>query len=332
STNRGQAWQRVVLPPDNMNSIKPWDGLYFDLAPTGGRLGLRGNLNHRVFSVFASDDSTLWVGTAGGINKSTDGGLSWQKFSHSNQVNAISGNFVVALSEQRWGVRRIIWSATVNAEGSDEVRGVSFSEDGGQNWKTTLLGEFAHNFAFKDSMVYVASDGGLFRSSDFGNSWLRTGTIYDAANFQRFASAATYAAGSKGDTIWIAGPEGIAFTIDRPTIPFGSSWSIFRTYEPVPATSAKTYSFPLPFSPDDEVVRIHYSLTASSSVTIRIFDFAMQPVKTLLQNAPRLPGREYDEIWDGKDDFGRRVSNGVFFYRLEDGASEALWGKMFVLQ
>jgi hypothetical protein len=247
-------------------------------------------------------------------------------------VNAISGNFVVALSEQRWGVRRIIWSATVNAEDSDEVRGVSFSEDGGQNWKTTLLGEFAHNFAFKDSVVYVASDGGLFRSSDFGSSWLRTGTIHDATNSQRFASSAIYGAGAKGDTIWVAGPEGIAFTIDKPTIPFGSSWSIFRTYEPVQANSAKTYSFPLPFSPDDEVVRIHYSLTASSSVTIRIFDFAMQPVKTLLQNAPRLPGREYDEIWDGKDDFGRRVSNGVFFYRLGDGASEALWGKIFVLQ
>ena len=333
STNRGQTWQRVILPPDNRNSIKPTDTLDFDQAPTGGRLGLRGNLNHRVFSVFASDDSTLWVGTAGGINKSTDGGLSWQKFSHSNQVNAISGNFVVALSEQRWGARRILWAATVNAEGSDEIRGVSFSEDGGQNWKTTLLGEFAHNFAFKDSIVYVASDGGLFRSADFGFSWLRTGTIYDATNFQRFASAAIYGAGAKGDTIWVAGPEGIAFTVDRPALPFGSSWWIFRTYEPVQANPAKTYSFPLPFSPDDEVVRIHYALTAtSSSVTMRIFDFTMQPVKTLLQNAPRLPGREYDETWDGKDDFGRRVSNGVYFYRLEASASDAQWGKIFVLQ
>ncbi|MEN9925552.1 MAG: hypothetical protein RL268_1678, partial [Pseudomonadota bacterium] len=33
----------------------------------------------------------------------------------------------------------------------------------------------------------------------------------------------------------------------------------------------------------------------------------------------------------GTDDFGRRVSNGVFFYRLEAGTSEAQWGKILVL-
>ena len=332
STDQGLSWQRVPLPPDNLDSIRPSDTLNFDLAPTSGRLGLTGNLNHRVFSVYASDDTTIWVGTAGGINKSTDGGISWRKYSHQNQTNAISGNFVVALNELKWGSRKILWAATVNAEQPDEMRGVSFSEDGGLNWKTALIGQFAHNISFKDSITYVATDEGLFRSSDFGNTWLRSGTIYDRTNLQRFASPAIYAVGVKGDTVWVGGPEGTAFTIDKPLQIFGSEWSVFRTYEPVSASS-KTYSYPSPFSPDDEVVRIHFAVSRSGSlITIRIFDYAMQPVKTLIQNAQRSGLPEYDEIWDGKDDRGRRIANGIYFYRIEISGSDPQWGKIFVLQ
>ena len=104
STDLGKTWTRVILPPDNLDSIKPTDSLNyaFDLSPSAGLLGLTANNNHLLFSVYTSDDSTIWAGTAGGINKSTDGGISWHKFSHQNQAHPISGNFVVALNEQRW--------------------------------------------------------------------------------------------------------------------------------------------------------------------------------------------------------------------------------------
>lgn len=333
STNLGKTWERVILPPDGpVNSISPRDTLNFDLSPSSGLLGLRENLNHRVFSVYASNDSTIWVGTAGGINKSTDGGVSWRKFTHQNQSKPISGNFVVAINEQRWKSKQMIWAATVNAVGSDERQGVSFSEDAGATWTTTLLGERAHNIAFKDSIVYVATNNGLFRSTDFGKTWMRNGTIYDPTNRQRFATTTIYAVGCKGDTIWIGGSDGIAYTIDTPSQPFGSSWRIFRTYEQVGSTE-KTYAYPTPFSPDDEVVRIHYGTSGRTvPVTIRIFDFAMHPVRTVIQNAIRSGTQEHDEIWDGQDDFNRKVSNGVYFYKIEVDGSTEMWGKILVLQ
>src|SRR3990172_6605047 len=241
STDFGITWNRVVLPPDNLNSISPTDTLDFDLSPSGGTLGLRENLNHRVFSVYASNDSTLWAGTAAGINRSTDGGTSWTRFSHQNQASPISGNFVVAINGLTYQSKNMIWAATVNALGEDEQQGVSFSDDLGLTWSTTLLGERAHNISFKDSIVYVGTDRGVFRS---GN----------------------------------------------------------------------TYSYPSPFSPDDEIVRIHYALTGSSDVvTIRIFDFSMHPVRTLIQNAPRQSLSEYDEIWDGRTDNGSLATNGARF-------------------
>lgn len=332
STDLGKTWQRVILPPDNLNQISPTDSLKFDLSHSSGRLGLSANLNHLVFAVYASDDSTIWVGTAGGINKSTDGGVSWRKFSHQNQSQPISGNFVVALNEQRIREKKILWAATRNASDPDEVRAVSLTEDGGSTWKTTLPGIVAWNITFKDSIVYIATDEGLFRSADAGMTWVRSGTIYDPTTLQRFASTRIFAVGARGDTIWVGGPEGIAYTIDGPAEPFGKSWKIFRTFQPV-AASLKTYSYPSPFSPDDEVVRLHFSTQGkSAAVTIRIFDFAMQPVRTLIRNAIRSGSIEHDEIWDGRDDLNRRVANGVFFYRVEIEGLEPQWGKIFVLQ
>ncbi|MBE0556547.1 MAG: exo-alpha-sialidase, partial [Proteobacteria bacterium] len=332
STDLGRTWQRVILPPDGLSSIAPTDTLDFALSPSSGALGLQGNLNHRVFSVKIASDSSIWVGTANGINTSTDGGVSWVKFNHQNQSSAISGNFVVAISEQRLPNKRLIWAATVNAVEPDEVQGVSFTDNDGQSWKTTLLGQRAHNISFKDSIVYVATNRGLFRSADFGTTWILSGTIADPSNGQRFAQPEIYAVGAVGDTIWAGGPEGMAYTIDSLGDPFGQRWKIFRTYESV-GFSRTTYSFPSPFSPGDEVVRVHYSTSGQQgSVTIRVYDFAMVPVRTLLQNADSSPNVEHEEIWDGRDDYGRFVANGVYFYRIEIGGSDPLWGKIFVVQ
>jgi photosystem II stability/assembly factor-like uncharacterized protein len=337
SIDTGKTWQRVILPPDNLDYIDTNMALNFafDLSPSAGKLKTRENLNHRVFSLYASDDTTIWVGTAGGINKSTDGGVSWQKFSHQNQNYAISGNFVVALKEQILPTHRIMWAATVNANDPDETKGVSYSTDGGETWKTTLLGEWAHNIAFKDSIVYIATDDGLFRSSDFGESWIRSGSIYDPSNLQRFVSTECYGVGVKGDTVWYGGSEGIAYTLDSPSRLFGSTWKIFRTYVPI-QNEKNTYAFPNPFAPDDEPVRLHYSLGASNTgtkeITIRIFDYAMLPVRTLIQNASRLNGKEYDEIWDGKNDNHSIVANGIYFYRVEITDQTPIWGKILVLK
>ncbi|MEX1138948.1 MAG: hypothetical protein WEB33_08275 [Bacteroidota bacterium] len=332
STDRGVTWSRVVLPPDNLDSIAPTDTLDFDLAPSGGALNLRPNYNHVAFSVFASDDTTLWVGTAAGINRSIDGGVSWRRYSHQNQTQAISGNFVVALHEQRVGSERILWAATVNAIDQTEFPAVSFSTDGGTTWSVTLVGERVHNFASRDSIVYVATSGGVFRSADRGNSWLRSGSVSDGLNHQRFTRQEIYAVAVKGDTVWVGGPEGAAFTLDNPSQVFGMSWRVFRAYEPV-GDSQATYAYPLPFAPDDEVVRLHYSTGGMTrSVTIRIFDFSMQPVKTLIQNAVRQGSQEHDEIWDGRDDRGNRVSNGAYFYRVEIESREPQWGKILVIQ
>jgi len=168
STDMGESWQRVVLPPDDLDSISPDDTLEFCLSPAAGSFCGEGNLNHRAFSVISTNDSTLYVGTADGINKSTDSGISWVKFNHQNQEEPISGNFITALGYNH--STGTIWASTWRAEGETEFYGISSSSNGGTSWQTFLKDERTHNFGFKNSDVIVLTDNGAFRSSNQGRA------------------------------------------------------------------------------------------------------------------------------------------------------------------
>jgi len=66
-------------------------------------------------------------------------------------------------------------------------------------------------------------------------------------------------------------------------------------------------------------------------VSIRIFDFAMLPVRTLIQKAPRLGGKGVRWNLNGRNDNHLFVTNGVYFYRVELAISRLL-GKILVLR
>ena len=96
----------------------------------------------------------------------------------------------------------------------------------------------------------------------------------------------------------------------------------------------ETYCFPNPFSPRQEQLKIKYSTGGKdASVTIRVYDFGMNYVKTIIQNAPRNRTIEgVPEFWDGRDDNGNLLPNGVYFYRVDIGDEEPLFGKIIYMQ
>jgi len=72
---------------------------------------------------------------------------------------------------------------------------------------------------------------------------------------------------------------------------------------------------PNPFNPS---TTIRYSLAAPGRVDLRIHDLRGRVVRTLV--AAERPAGGHMELWDGRDDAGRRVASGVYFYRIETGA------------
>ncbi len=325
STDMGATWQRTVLPNRTMNSISPTDSLgYYNMDP-------RNDNNYLMFAVYAQDASTIWAGSAGGVNKSTDGGVSWTKFSFENQLEHILANWVIAIGGQKRAGGMRIWTTNWPSDIQGEQYGVSYTDDGGRIWKNVLLGVKAYGFAFKDSIVYVASENGLYRSADGGESWIHAGSIIDQQTGNQITSNLFYAVDVIGDTVYGGTADGLVTTMDNAAHPFGESWHVARSYQPVPPGSA-SYAYPNPFSPRTEVTRIHYNAgTGGNSITVELFDFGMNRFKTVIKDVQRTAG-EHDEIWDGRDETGSTVANGVYFYRVTYGSGDPSWGKIMVIQ
>ena len=80
----------------------------------------------------------------------------------------------------------------------------------------------------------------------------------------------------------------------------------------LPSTFALHQNYPNPFNP---VTTIQYDVPDNGPVTIIIYDLTGRKIKTLV-NQISTPGR-YSIIWNGTNDFGKSISSGMYFYRME---------------
>jgi hypothetical protein len=305
-----------VVPPDT-NAFSSYD--YY---------------NHRAFSL-AGDDTILWVGTAQGLNKSLDNGQTWTNYNFISTSGGISGNFVTAAGLQKWDNHRVIWAATWPAEGSNEHYGVSKSDNDGTTWQVALTDSVqtlkAHNFAFDGSKVYVATNLGLYKSDDNGQTWEVFPQIVDTSGsiiFDPEVYSALIYKTPLDTTLLVGTGDGVAASSD-----YGNSWTIFRAFSPTGQNGEKdTYAYPNPFSPrlSPYVVRFQYNMPAAGKVSIRVYDFAMDEVASVLDDQYRAAGNQTAE-WFGKRDDGRVVATGVYFYKVERAGASTVWGKVAVI-
>ena len=66
--------------------------------------------------------------------------------------------------------------------------------------------------------------------------------------------------------------------------------------------------------------RIRYQLPQEGMVSLRVYNLRGQIVRTLIDG--RMERGEWSIVWDGRDEEGRKVSSGIYVYRLvvEGGA------------
>jgi len=114
-------------------------------------------------------------------------------------------------------------------------------------------------------------------------------------------------------------------------------WRIHRAHQPASVDGQPdTYAYPSPFSPGrDQITRFQIYLEQPSTVEVKIYSYAMEPVYE--SGAMEAAGGGVGDMkgytalkWDGRDADGALVANGVYFYKITTNCSSS-WGKVMVM-
>ena len=101
----------------------------------------------------------------------------------------------------------------------------------------------------------------------------------------------------------------------------------------VGTTIATTYvSYPNPFNPSYETASIEYYLPVNARVSLKIYDLISRKVLTFVEGENQAGGILYRYVWDGTNDSGKVVINGVYYGVLTINDSERHITKIAVIK
>jgi len=324
-----KTWQIIPLPMDSDSSLicGAIDLETYELNPNDPVNG--GNHNHKGFSVYV-DDNTVWTGTANGINKGIieEDCINWEHH-YTSTWNNISGNWVIGFTNQKLenGTDRL-WAITWAGEGNNEIHALSYTDDGGETWQITSPSgesEKVYNLYANENRIWAATASGLYVSED-GKHWEKYSRPIDALTGEEILSESVLAVYNQDNWLWVGTIDGISL-IENDTIT-----TIHRFSEPANPFSA----FPNPFLINDYYqvggdghVRFKYFNPDNYKGTIDIFDFAMDKV-IQLGTSHLGDNNDSEVIWNGRNEYGNKVANGVYFCRLSLNG-QTNWTKLAVI-
>ena len=91
-----------------------------------------------------------------------------------------------------------------------------------------------------------------------------------------------------------------------------------RPVSDLPRVYALDQNVPNPFNPSTTIA---FALPQPGNTMLRIYDLRGRVVRTLISRD--MEAGFHTVTWRGKDDEGRQVASGVYFYKIESGDYEA---------
>jgi len=231
--------------------------------PSGGGAG---RLNFVRFD--PANSSIIYVGSpAGGLWKSSDGGLTWS--TNTDQISQVIGCTDLAIDPAN---SNIMYLATGDGDGGDTYSvGILKSIDGGATWGTTGLSFYTGNTRqisrilidpANSNTLLVASSAGIYRSIDAGTTFtlVQAGAFKDM-EFKPGDPNTVYAAGSE---FYRSVNNGISWT--KITSAFSSASAISRMSISVsPADANYVYVLAATAAPDYGFESIYRSTNSGAT-------------------------------------------------------------------
>ena len=283
------------------------------------------------------------------ILTTNDGGNTWEEVGEENGVPNVTGSWGII---GFWDVvGDNIWYPVFSPDDSTTSNIILHSSDRGQNWVTLPFpDEFSESYipltfsnendgfiSNKNGLTSTSSDGGqtwsdpvqhdeyrigypkcakgtetifatnygeIIRSDDWGETWYSQGQSSNASvkSFDVVDENVVWAAGDNQLILKTTNGGGTGLsTIQDPSNPM------------LPTSITLEQNYPNPFNP---YTKIKFKLEQSGPVRLSIFNVLGQEVRILVSNRKMDTGY-YTELWNGKDNQGRYVPTGNYFYRIE---------------
>ncbi len=243
-----------------------------------------------------------------GILVSTDNGATWVSLGLANY----RADKLVAVNPENLN----IVYATVQGYGLFKT------SDGGANWQnlnSQVSGKYFTRLLvnrLNPDQVFVATlKSGLFISNSAGSSWEHLGP--------ENANVAALAFNEQEGRLFFS-------VLDEPYVYIVDVDSIFASVENrsrgVPHNFQLLQNYPNPFNAE---TWIRYNLRDKEKATIAIYNVSGRKVRTLIED-DQLPGTHRVK-WNGRDDWGREVSSGVYVCQLRAG-QKSLTRKLLLLR
>jgi len=284
----------------------PGEGIH--MSPDGGLTWIPTNdatshaANVSDLAVAAEDPLVVYAATSNlGILKTRNGGATWTVRNDSLPT----GPSILSVAIDPADTTHIL-------AGLDDA-GLYESFDGAMTWDAVAVG--LPSEADVTSIVYSPVDSdliyigdlrsGVYRSTDGGASWtvFNSGLRTRAVNDLEFSADGDYLyAGTEGEGVYRLDGAGTGVSDDDSTWPDSAVHLHQSRANPFEGTAV-----------------IAFTLQTPANASVKVFNASGRLVRALLDE-PRGAG-EHSVIWDGRDDAGRSVASGVYFYRLEAGSS-----------
>lgn len=328
TADRGATW--INIAPMGSSSI-------FGLCFADSFHGWMGGRNH-----------TYRFGNPGLMMATTDGGQSWQAWqtvgypkmyatagqavsSRESQVCGSNGLLLRTLDGTSW--ERVnsptsysLWETSFGDEQTGWAVGRAGIRIGttnqGYSWQIQKVdSSYSYTISLDSLLMSVQAFDGLTAramgylgrsalTTDGGNTW-----VPEQKGTWEWLLASSFLTPTLG---WVAGENGMVLKYGR--LPFGVEEN--KGNAVIPYLTSLEQNRPNPFR---EGTEIRYQLATKGKVRLVVYNVLGQTVRKLVDR-DKEPGI-YGASWDGRDEAGRTVSSGIYFYRLES-SGKSLTRKM----